>query len=335
MIDTPVPDAGLAANGLAAQPATARLTVVVTVVEGGATLLRCLRALAGQVDAPAMEVLVPFDDSVAEVEGLARHFPAFRFLRLGVIAQPSPVSDAYAQHVLYECRRAAGLSLAEGDFVALLEDRGWPRPDWARAMVELHERLPHAAVGGAIEDGAQGMLRRAVYFCDFGRYEPPLQEGDALHLSDVNICYKRAALEGVRGVWEERYQEAAVNSGLQRGGFKLYLSARPRVVEQRAPIPWRAALAERIHWGRTSGHVLGRDMAPLFCLVRVASAPLVSVVLLVRHLRKQRQVRRNPFVVLGALPVTLVLMMCWSIGESIGMLEAARWTPRLASRKAA
>ena len=56
------------------------LTVVVTVVEGGAALERCLAALSTQADAPTMEVLVPFDDTIRAVSELAVRFPNCRFI---------------------------------------------------------------------------------------------------------------------------------------------------------------------------------------------------------------------------------------------------------------
>jgi len=305
------------------------LTVVVTVVEGGAALTRCLEALSAQLDAPAMEVLVPFDDTIGEVNELASRFPDYRFVAMGMVATPDTDANAFTQHILYDSRRTVGLKAAQGRYVAMLEDRGWPRNDWARTMVSLHERMPHAVIGGAIESGAVGVLRWAVFFCDFGRYEPPLKGGEAEYVSDVNICYKRAALEAVRPLWESRYQETAVNWALRRQGLHLHLSDRPRVIEERGPLRLWPALAERIHWGRTFGYVRGRSGSRAASVLRVAIAPLVPAVLLARHLRKQLAIRRKIRLFVRALPATFLLMLCWSVGEAIGELEAV-----LAAREA-
>ena len=298
------------------------LSVVVTVVDGGAVLIRCLEALAAQREAPTMEVIVPFDDTVREVNELARRFPDFHFVDMGAVAAPDIGANAFTEHILYDCRRTAGLKAARGRYVAMLEDRGWPRNDWARTMVSLHERMPYAAIGGAIESGAVGVLRWAVFFCDFGRYEPPLQGGEPDYVSDVNICYKRAALDAVRPLWESRYQEAAVNWALRRQGLRLHLSDRPRVVEERGPLRLAAALAERVHWGRTFGYVRGRSGSRAASVRRVVIAPLVPAVLLWRHLRKQFAIRRDVSLFGRVLPVTFLLMLCWSLGEAIGELEA-------------
>jgi len=132
------------------------LTVVVTVVEGGTALTRCLEALSAQIDAPAMEIIVPFDSTMQQVNDLASRFPDYRFMDLGAVVAPGIRANEFTRHILYDCRRTAGLKAALGRYVAMLEDRGWPRKDWARTMVSLHEQMPHAVIGGAIESGAVG-----------------------------------------------------------------------------------------------------------------------------------------------------------------------------------
>ena len=298
------------------------LTVVVTVVEGGTALTRCLEALSAQIDAPAMEIIVPFDSTMQQVNDLASRFPDYRFMDLGAVVAPGIRANEFTRHILYDCRRTAGLKAALGRYVAMLEDRGWPRKDWARTMVSLHEQMPHAVIGGAIESGAVGALRSAAFYCDFGRYEPPFAGGDAQYVSDVNICYKRAALDAVRPLWESRYQEATVNWALQRQGLRLHLSDQPRVIEERGPLRLWPALAERVHWGRTFGYVRGREGSRAASVLRVVAAPLVPALLLLRHARKQLALRRRVWSFARVLPATFLLMVCWSLGEAIGELEA-------------
>jgi len=163
------------------------LSVVVTVVDGGETLARCLAALAAQVDPPELEVLVPMDATVGGIDRLRARFPAVRFLEMGVVATARPVATEAGRHELYDRRRAAGLAVARGEVVAMLEDRGVPRPDWARAVAHRHAALPHAAIGGAVENAVPRLINRAVWFCDFGRYALPLREGPSTWLSDVNV----------------------------------------------------------------------------------------------------------------------------------------------------
>jgi hypothetical protein len=300
-----------------------RLSVVVTVVDGGAVLLRCLEAIAAQVGAPAMEVIVPWDETIGEVGTLAARFPRMTFLPLGRLWPAGRAASPFDAHVLYDRRRAGGLRAARGTLLAMLEDRGWPRPNWAATMADLHERLPHGAIGGAIENGAEDRLRHAVFHCDFGRYEPPLAGGEVDFASDINICYKRQALEGLRSLWSERYQEAEINWALLRRGDRLWLCDSPRVVQQRAPLSLAQALRERVHWGRTFGLVRGRAGSRMHALVRAVVSPLVPGMLLVRHLRRQRNRGRPLQSTLAGLPLMTLLVTCWAAGEAAGEFGAA------------
>jgi hypothetical protein len=299
------------------------LSVVVTVVEGGAALGRCLEALAAQQGAPDLEVIVPFDDTIPEVGELAARFGTFRFVGLGRIAAAGGGRDAYSEHVRYDCRRAAGLAAARGRLLAMVEDRGWPRPDWATTMIRLHRENPHGAIGGAIESGARSALGRAVFICDFGRYELPVQAENPDFLSDINICYKREALESVRSLWQERYQEALVNWALRDRGAGLLLSPEPRVVQQRDALGLGAMLLERIHWGRTYGQVRLRESARWKGLLMSAALPLLPPLLFLRHARAQLEKGHGAGEIAGVSPALFVLLDAWAIGECLGYLESS------------
>jgi GT2 family glycosyltransferase len=304
------------------------LSVVVAVVEGGAALRGCLAALAAQRDAPPFEVIVARDASLDDAVALEAGFPQVRWVLLE--AGPAPRS-ALEAHVAIDRRRAAGLAAARAPLVAMLADRGWPEPDWARRLVELQTAEPAAAIGGAVVNGADGALRRALFVCDFGRFEPPLHDDDPVWVSDVNVCYRRDALERLRPLWERRYQEAEVHWALRERGEPHRLRDAPRVVHRRGAARWPAALAERVQWGRNFARLRGAGVSRAHCLARIAAAPLVPFVVAVRHVRGQ--LRRHPALpVLAALPALWLVLACWSAGEAIGYAEAAlrRRGPRAA-----
>jgi len=180
------------------------LSVVVTVVDGGAALERCLHALAGQRGAPPLEVLAPCDATAAEAARVAAGVAGTRVLDLGAVPTVRDAHTAAGQHELFDRRRAAGLAAARAPLVAIVEDRGVPDPDWAAAFVRLHAGRADAVIGGAVAFGAGGTLNRAVFLCDFARYAPPFPPGPRAYVTDVNVCYKRAALERTRELWRER-----------------------------------------------------------------------------------------------------------------------------------
>src|SRR5689334_24073204 len=123
---------------MAKTSASPELSIIITVVEGGRALSRCLEALAKQTYPPSLEVIVPYDETISEVASLAERFPAILFMNLGALVDKRSARNAFTQHVLFDRRRAAGLGAAKGNLVAMIEDRVRPRSDWAASMMTLH-----------------------------------------------------------------------------------------------------------------------------------------------------------------------------------------------------
>jgi len=299
------------------------LSIIITVVEGSRALSRCLEALAQQTGPPSMEVIVPYDETVSEVASLAQRFPSVVLMNLGSLADKKSVSNEFTQHILFDRRRAAGLRAAKGNLIAMIEDRVQPRADWAASMRDLHKSHADAVIGGAIDNGADDPLRWAVFFADFGRFQPPIEQEDAEYVSDINICYKREALESVRNLWENRYQEPKVNWALRRHGHKLRISEKALVVQERAKIGLWSLIKERFHWGRTFGRIRGQEASRSKLLVFALACPLLPYVLFVRHFRRQLGKRRHVAEYIKASPALLLLLHWWFLGEFVGYCDAA------------
>ena len=299
-----------------------RLSVVVTIVDAGDALGRCLAALASQRDPPVMDVIVPWDDTVRGTAALATRFPAFRFLAMGHVPTARAASGAAGQHELFDRRRSCGLAAATGDIVAILEDRGVPRPDWARTLMRIHAELPNAVVGGAIENGHDALLNWAVYFCDFGRYHLPIEAGPRDWVSDVNIGYKRRAIEQTRNLWQVRYHETTVHWALQRAGETLYLSPELVVDQMRGPVRFRTLIGERFAWGRLFAYTRAREAGFPKRAALAVTAPLLPVLLFARHARLQLTKPLTAGKFLNASPVVFALLVAWSLGEALGYITA-------------
>ncbi len=299
---------------------TPTLSVVVTVVDGGAALQRCLAALTAQDAALPLDVIVPWDDSVPEVAGLAPQYRAVRFLPLGRLATQHPIASEAGRHECFDRRRAAGLAAATGDLVAIVEDRGIPAPDWARAFARLHAALPYEVIGGAVDLGRPGTAARAVYLCDFGRYAPPFTAGPRDYVTDVNVCYKRGALERTRVLWAERYHETTVHWALRRGGATLWLSPEPVVRQERDGLTVGGLLRERRAWGRLFAYTRSRESPAAVRLVRAALAPVLPLVMGWRIVRREA-VRGRLTATLPTLPLLLCLLAAWAAGEAEGYLS--------------
>ncbi len=303
------------------------LSVIVTIVDGGQALRRCLDALLTQVDAPAIEILVPIDVTAAAAKEIvgdvaaARASSLIRCIDLGRLESREPAASAAGQHELIDRRRAAGLGAARGDLIAILEDRGVPRPDWAAAIVRHHAAVSNLVIGGAVENGRDAALNWAVFLCDFDRYQRPFAPGPRAAVSDVNVAYKRRAIDETRETWRGRFHEPWVHRALAQRGETL-LAFPDIVVDQvRDDLRIMSLIRERLAWGRLFGSLRAYRATFPQRLAWVLAAPFVPVVMFGRIVR-DRFTKPPPLGrFLIAAPATILLLIAWAVGEAAGAFQ--------------
>ncbi len=289
------------------------LSVVVVILGGRSYIPRCLDCLLRQEGASGVEIIVPCDESIHDVDSLKLDFPGVRFLTL-------PGKPTYAQ------LRSTGFRHANGKVIALTEDHCMPAPDWCCRILELH-REQYAAAGGAVDKGfAQGsssdsILNWAIYLSDFSRYANPVREGPAGYLTDCNVSYKRGPLNATYELWKDEFHETRVNWELLRRGETLWLSQKI-VVHQQRHLDWIFALRERFSFGRLFG---GTRVSAVSFPKRIAYAaasfllpPLFTLRVLNNVIRKRRYFQQT----LLALPAVLILGSVWAFGEFVAYFTA-------------
>ena len=295
------------------------LSVVVTIVGGTTFTHRCLSSLVPQTVGRNIEVIVPFDSTAHGIDRLRKAFPAVVFADMGVVKTDGRPGSQQAAHEMFDRRTAAGLNAARGEILALLQDYGAPDSNWCDQVIEAH-RLPYGVIGGAVEHEGGESLNWAVFFLDFGRHQLPLPEGPAVYLTDVNVSYKRPALESVRDLWAARYKEVTINWALAGKGTVLW--QRPQIVvrQNRGQLSFRDLIAERFSWGRLFGCIRSREIAPLTRLLYVILSPGIPLLLLARMARKVFGTRRNRGRFIMALPQLAAMTFIWCSGEFVGYL---------------
>jgi glycosyltransferase involved in cell wall biosynthesis len=272
-------------------------------------LIRSLQSLMKQDGGDGIEVIVPFDDTLRDVDGLRARFPAVRFL--GADGRRTPAQ-----------LRAIGVTAARGPIVALLEDHCVPDADWAARLIAAH-RSTHAAIGGSVEKGIptgrkdDSPLNWAVYLTDYSRYMRPMPAGPAVSLTDCNVSYKRDELAAIEPSWHEEFHENVVNGLLRERGKTLWFDPDVIVREQRS-LTLRSALKDRYAFGR------------LFASTRVADAPasrramfaagsvLLPPVLVARAARNLIARGRHQKQIPRTLPALLFVTSAWMLGELVG-----------------
>jgi len=294
------------------------LSVIVVITSGENHLGRCLGALSSQLKPPRMEIVVPVYASMDDVSALRRDWPCVRFVDVG----DEPPAGAGMEHWQFDRRRAAGLAAARGDIVAMIEDHAIAGERWSRALWDAHARLPYGAIGGSIACRGTSLLTRAIFYCDFLRYQPPFAPGPAGYASDVNISYKRAAIERCRDTWRNFYHETAVHAKIRGAGDTVYLAPEIAVAYDRGKLPLACALHQRFTWGRVFAGRRAQEAGRAARLAYTVLSPGLMPLLLIRKLLLLVRRRQPVMPYLSALPLTALCLLFWSLGEFTGYATA-------------
>jgi GT2 family glycosyltransferase len=193
------PKPALAAVGKAFAEAPLRLrsaapsvSVIVCTYNGARTLEDCLSGLA-QVEYPDYEVIVVSDGSTdASAEIARRH----------------DVRVVETENRGLACARNVGLSLAQGELVAYLDDDARPDPQWLTYLAEHFQTRDDAGVGGpnvpVVEDGP---VAHGVANAPGGPTHVLLDDRHAEHIPGCNMAFRRSALEELGG-FDPRFHAA-------------------------------------------------------------------------------------------------------------------------------
>lgn len=296
------------------------LTVVVALVSGAVEHLRtCLTALEAQ-RFPGLEILVPYDDPVADVTSLSSEFPHVEFIHAEGLDTAAARSGLSREH--HDSIRTIGLRRARGRVVAMLEDVGRADPGWCRGMLDALERHPDAgAVGGGMGCGSPRLINRAVCLSDFWRYQLPVPESTSPFASDANIAYRAEVLQSLSDVWEDDFHETVVNGALLGRGHQIWLTPAATIYQERGQLAWGEALQERYVWGRSFGGTRVRGVPLGKRLVYAAFCPALPLLLSSRALRIAWSRGNFWSGCLPVLPSLLLLVIVWSFGEMVGYLS--------------
>ena len=302
-------------NGIQNGPVPPRVSVVITVTDGTPHLRRCLDALHRQRGGMPAEIVVPVY-SWENYADVCRAYPDVRFV---IIEDPRGAARDRLEHLLYDERRAVGLSATTGDIIAMTEDHAMVDEDWCARIITAHQQ-PYGAIGGSVRYAGRHILNLATYLLDFGRYQHP-QRGPANYITDINVSYKRAALEHVRDVWQTLYHETWVHDTLRQRGETLWLEPAIAVHHDRGDLALTQLLFERFKWARLYG---GRRASSFTGSTRALYAlmcPLLPFLFLARQFVAASNLR-SLCQLLAVLPVLGMLTVACAAGEFVGYVTA-------------
>ena len=293
------------------------LSVIVVSFNGAELLRRCLESIAPQASAVNAEILVAANwrDRGGAEGAFGAEFPYVKWI-------------AVPDNATVPAMRQLGIASSSGKIVALIEDDCIADPDWCRAILAAH-RTPDVAIGGTVEPGPyRRALDWAVFFCEYGRFMPPLPERQTTDLAGNNLSYKREALAALPAT-ADGFVDFFVHRDWANAGRPTRADASIRIQQVNS---WglRQVTSVPFHHGRGfAGNRFPTMKWPLrACFSGLALLlPLVAVVRLTRIVAGRRRFVGR---LVQALPWIVVFASSWSVGEAAGYLggpgdSLSRW----------
>jgi hypothetical protein len=281
------------------------LSVVVASVNGWEMLEPTLRALDALPQRSRMELIV-----VEAVGGETRR----RLLEHRPMVEMIAVDDKLTIPAL----RHRGVIRARGDLVAILEDHGEVAPDWASALLEAHQG-PWGAVGGVVENGQDGLVNWAAFFCEYTPYMGPVLEGESTDLPGNNIAYKRPHLLRHAHELEQGRWESWINDNLRRDGVPI-ASTNKAIVRHIKPFRLVHFLGQRFHFARSYAGMRRVDQSLAKRLIYGCGSLMLPALLTLRVTRTALAKRRNLGRFAASLPLIALFYTVGAAGEMVGYL---------------
>lgn len=280
------------------------LSVIIPSVTGNLSIDECLATLESQRERETVEVIVVDRCGSAVQQRIEERFPWVR-----VLSRPpgTPIP----------LLRRDGIAIAWGERVAVTEDHVVFPDGWCGAA-KRGARAPAVAVGGPLVNGCGGrLIDWAAFFCEYHKYLPPVPRGSATDIPGNNVVYTRAALDECRDLLERGAWDSTLHARLLERGHALWMEPDMALVHKK-PFGFIEFLTQRFHLGRSFA---GLRLAPqergrraIFMVGSVLLAPL----LLARIVRAVVARRYHVGAFLASLPLLIVFLASWSLGELIG-----------------
>lgn len=282
------------------------LSVIVGSTESQHSIAACLDALRESCADLDAEIIVVDAGQNAETARAASE------RKVSVVAMPP---DTLTPRLWSE-----GLAISSGSVVAFTTGHCIVSRDWASGLLAAIAGGA-AAAGGPLRlaDNAS-MLDAAIFFLRYSAFLSGSPDGAVDEIAGDNSAYRRSAIPDESWTREGGFWEHDVNRAIRSNGATLYW-VDMSIASFGSSFSFASICRHRFEHGRLFG--LSRVMSHGESAVRILTrAPFVPHVL---AFRAGRRAARHPeyrlkFVL--ALPLVLIIGMCWAAGEAAGALES-------------
>lgn len=278
------------------------LSVVVASAKDTAALERCLHALMPQVVSPETEIWVV---GVAD-QAQQQQYPDVHFI---TYPEGTPAPLLWGK----------GIERAKGDLIAITETQTVVDEAWAQAALRV-QALPYPIMGGAVEPLPKANLTSwAAYFCDYGAFMQPWHGEAVPALPGNNVVFKRTLLQHGREYTQPEFWKTYWCRSLMEAGVAL-VANQELVAFDAKTYRFLAFMKRRYRHGRCFGGMRNWQLNSFQRLIYALASPALPALFLFRlgkDLLPKRRYRRK---LLLSLPIIVLAVTGWAIGEGIGYL---------------
>jgi GT2 family glycosyltransferase len=290
---------------------TPLVSVIVASYNSGKTIEKCLNSLRNQRTDRDFEAIV-VDSSI---DGSARlveeKFPEARLYKF---SDRKFVGDA----------RNIGIAAAKGKIIVFTDADCTAEGGWIDEIVKAHEHYG-PAIGGSIANGStHSYVGSAAYFCEFSQWMPAKHAKRMADIPGANMSYKKEVFERYGRFIEGTYcSDTEFHWRLNEDG--LYLQFVPSVLVFHHSIDdLKDFLRHEFVHGRSFAQVRirSRRFSSLKRLFYVVILPLIFLKIFFKIVLNHIKNAFYIFDFLRTMPLVILGVIFWSVGESAGYLES-------------
>jgi hypothetical protein len=150
----------------------------------------------------------------------------------------------------------------------------------------------------------------------------PFKEHFVTEIAGDNASYKREYIDRFQHVWRSGFWEPAVHAELKKAGLQLLLVPSILVYHKRSFGLWDF-MKQRFQHGRQFGGWRASGLAKTKRVVYIALSPAIPFVLLLRITRQVLSKHRHRKELLISLPILVLFLLAWGLGELIGYMRGS------------
>jgi glycosyltransferase involved in cell wall biosynthesis len=283
-----------------------KLSVIIACVNGLPTIADCLSALERQICDFDFEIIVIDRTQDKTTEYIRKNFPSVCITKL---FKPYGIPQM----------RAIGMAQASGEFVVITEDHCIPPENWLAEIVRAHES-GYPVVGGAVENLSQSrLIDWAVFLCEYSSFMPPIAAGETEFITGNNTSYSRQLIETIDESLLQNYWEYFLQKELRQMGVK-FLSVPTLIIGHKKEFGFFYFLSQRFHYSRSFAAMRKRQSSFLKQFIYLLYVPILPFHLTWRIFQNVQQKRRNRKEFFMSLPLLLIFMYSYALGEFTGQL---------------